>query len=91
PLLPISPTPLLPISPTPLLPISLSPLIPYSQLYNKHSIGFDIAGEAMLVDRSMLVVPDDFDRPDNVAQVVHLGIASQVSRDRYCVPVLAAE
>jgi UDP:flavonoid glycosyltransferase YjiC (YdhE family) len=39
----------------------------------------------------MLVVPDDFDRPDNAARVVRLGVGRQVSRDRYSAAVLAEE
>ena len=56
-----------------------------------HHGGVGTTGEAMLSGRPMLVVPDDFDRPDNAARVVRLGVGRQVGRDRYSAAVLAAE
>ncbi|NEN91703.1 MAG: glycosyltransferase family 1 protein [Okeania sp. SIO3H1] len=69
---------------------------PHSELFPRsaavvHHGGVGTTGEAMLAGRPMLVVHDDFDRPDNAARVVRLGIARQVSRDRYSAAVLAAE
>lgn len=69
---------------------------PYSELFPRsaaivHHGGVGTTGEAMLAGRPMLVVPDVFDRPDNAARVVGLGIGRQVSRDRYSAAVLARE
>ncbi len=69
---------------------------PHSELFPRsaaivHHGGVGTTGEAMLAGRPMLVVPDDFDRPDNAARVVRLGVGRQVSRDRYSAAVLAAE
>lgn len=69
---------------------------PHSELFPRsmaivHHGGVGTTGEAMLSGRPMLVVPDDFDRPDNAARVVRLGIARQVSRDSYSAAVLATE
>ena len=69
---------------------------PHSELFPRsaaivHHGGVGTTGEAMLAGRPMLVVPDQFDRPDNAARVVSLGVGRQVSRDRYSAAVLAAE
>ena len=69
---------------------------PHSELFPRsaaivHHGGIGTTGEALLAGRPMLVVPDNFDRPDNAARVVRLGVGRQVSRDRYCATVLAAE
>ncbi len=69
---------------------------PHSELFSRsaaivHHGGVGTTGEALLAGRPMLVVPDDFDRPDNAARVVRLGVGRQVSRDRYSATVLAAE
>lgn len=67
-----------------------SELFPHSMAIVHHG-GVGTTGEAMLSGRPMLVVPDDFDRPDNAARVVKLGVGRQVSRDRYSAAVLATE
>jgi UDP:flavonoid glycosyltransferase YjiC (YdhE family) len=69
---------------------------PHSELFPRsaaivHHGGVGTTAEAMLAGRPMLVVPDIFDRPDNAARVVSLGIGRQVSRDRYSAKVLATE
>ncbi|MGB3514135.1 MAG: glycosyltransferase [Microcoleaceae cyanobacterium] len=69
---------------------------PHSELFPRsaaivHHGGIGTTGEAMLAGRPMLVVPDQFDRPDNAARVVRLGVGRQVSRDRYSAAVLAEE
>ncbi|MEL7036607.1 MAG: glycosyltransferase [Cyanobacteria bacterium J06592_8] len=69
---------------------------PHSELFPRsmaivHHGGIGTTGEALLAGRPMLVVPDDFDRPDNAARVVRLGVGRQVSRDRYSATVLASE
>ncbi len=69
---------------------------PHSELFPRsaaivHHGGVGTTGEALLAGRPMLVVPDGFDRPDNAARVVRLGVGRQVSRDRYSAAVLAAE
>ncbi|MDY7013806.1 MAG: glycosyltransferase, partial [Cyanobacteriota bacterium] len=69
---------------------------PHSELFPRsaaivHHGGVGTTGEALLAGRPMLVVPDDFDRPDNAARVVRLGVGRQVRRDRYSAAVLAAE
>ncbi|MDJ0516563.1 MAG: glycosyltransferase [Trichodesmium sp. MO_231.B1] len=69
---------------------------PHSELFPRsmaivHHGGVGTTGEAMLSGRPMLVVPDDFDRPDNAARVVRLGVGRQLSRDRYSATVLATE
>ncbi|GGA34670.1 hypothetical protein CYANOKiyG1_52070 [Okeania sp. KiyG1] len=69
---------------------------PHSELFPRsmaivHHGGVGTTGEAMLSGRPTLIVPDDFDRYDNAARVVSLGVGRQVSRDRYSAAVLAAE
>ncbi|AOX04340.1 glycosyl transferase family 28 [Moorena producens PAL-8-15-08-1] len=69
---------------------------PHSELFPRsmaivHHGGIGTTGEAMLSGRPMLVVPDDFDRYDNAARIVSLGVGRQVSRDRYSATVLARE
>lgn len=69
---------------------------PHSELFPRsaaivHHGGVGTTGEALLAGRPMLVVPDDFDRPDNAARVVRLGVARLLPRDRYSAGLLAAE
>jgi rhamnosyltransferase subunit B len=69
---------------------------PHSELFPHaaaivHHGGVGTTAEALLAGRPMLIVPDDFDRPDNAARVVRLGVGRQVRRDRYSAAVLATE
>lgn len=69
---------------------------PHSQLFPRsraivHHGGVGTTGEALKAGRPMLIVADYFDRPDNGARVVRLGVGRQVSRDRYSATVLAQE
>ncbi|MCL2927184.1 MAG: glycosyltransferase [Trichodesmium sp. MAG_R01] len=69
---------------------SHSKLFPRSVAIVHHG-GVGTTGEALLAGRPMLVVPDYFDRPDNAARVVRLGVGRQISRNRYSAELLAAE
>ncbi|MDY6783265.1 MAG: glycosyltransferase [Cyanobacteriota bacterium] len=69
---------------------------PHSELFPRsaaivHHGGIGTTAEALLAGRPMLVVPDEFDRPDNAARAVRLGVGRQISRDRYSATALAAQ
>lgn len=69
---------------------------PHSELFPRsaaivHHGGVGTTGEALVAGRPMLVVPDEFDRPDNAARVARLGVGRILNRDRYSAAALDAE
>ncbi len=69
---------------------------PHGQIFPRaaaivHHGGVGTTGQALRSGRPMLVVPHNYDQPDNADRVVRLGVGRTLSRDRYSAATVAAE
>ena len=72
------------------------PYVGFSQLFPRaaaivHQGGIGTTGQALRAGCPMLVMPFNFDQPDNAARVVRLGVGRSITRQQYSAPRAAAE
>jgi rhamnosyltransferase subunit B len=70
--------------------------VKFSQLFPRaaaivHQGGIGTVGQALRAGRPMLVMPYNFDQPDNAARLIRLGVARTISRGNYSAERAARE
>ena len=68
----------------------------FSELFPKvaavvHQGGIGTTGQALLAGRPMLVMPYNYDQPDNAARMVRLGVGRSIARKQYSAERVARE
>ena len=70
--------------------------VPFSELFAKaaaivHQGGIGTTGQALRAGRPMLVMPYNFDQPDNAARLTRVSVGRTISRKRYSAESAARE